>query len=153
MPASSEQILFISESGVQNLSSPGNVKIQYHSLNFQSKFSFILSARTSGPSYHVSSPLKLLPGGRSQDGGGIGWVITFSSSSSPGWMHETSARTWCSGRTWRERVQREVRGGIGMGKTCKLKDVSFQCMTKFTTKKKKEKKIQVHSCMCKNIQN
>ena len=27
-------------------------------------------------------------------------------------------------------------GGIGMGKTCKLKDVSFQCMTKFTTKKK-----------------
>ena len=25
-----------------------------------------------------------------------------------------------------------------MGKTCKLKDVSFQCMTKFTTKKKKE---------------
>ena len=29
-------------------------------------------------------------------------------------------------------------GGIGMGKTCKLKDVSFQCMTKFTTKKKKK---------------
>ena len=28
---------------------------------------------------------------------------------------------------------REVGGGIGMGKTCKLKDVSFQCMTKFTT--------------------
>ena len=24
-------------------------------------------------------------------------------------------------------------GGIGMGKTCKLKAVSFQCMTKFTT--------------------
>ena len=24
-------------------------------------------------------------------------------------------------------------GGIGMRKTCKLKDVSFQCMTKFTT--------------------
>ena len=32
-----------------------------------------------------------------------------------------------------ERVEREVGGGIGMGKTCKLKDVSFQCMTKFTT--------------------
>ena len=28
----------------------------------------------------------------------------------PGWMHETSARTWCSGRTWRERVGREVDG-------------------------------------------
>ena len=54
---------------------------------------------------------------------------------SPGWMHETSARTWCSGKTWRERVEREVAGGIGMGKTCKLKDVSFQCMTKFTTNK------------------
>ena len=32
-----------------------------------------------------------------------------------------------------ERVEREVGGGIGMGKTCNLKDVSFQCMTKFTT--------------------
>ena len=32
--------------------------------------------------------------------------------------------------------KRDVGGGIGMGKTCKLKDVSFQCMTKFTTKKK-----------------
>ena len=52
---------------------------------------------------------------------------------SPGWMHETSARTWCSGKTWRERVEREMGGGIGMGKTCKLKAVSFQCMTKFTT--------------------
>ena len=31
-----------------------------------------------------------------------------------------------------------------MGKTCKLKDVSFQCMTKFTTKKKKKPK----ACVC-----
>ena len=30
-------------------------------------------------------------------------------------------------------MEREVGGGIGMGKTCKLKDVSFQCMTKFNT--------------------
>ena len=36
-------------------------------------------------------------------------------------------------------MEREVGGGIGMGKTCKLKDVSFQCMTKFTTKKKKKR--------------
>ena len=28
-------------------------------------------------------------------------------------------------------------GGIGMGNTCKPMAVSFQCMTKFTTKKKK----------------
>ena len=67
---------------------------------------------------------------------------------SPGWMHETSARTWCSGRTWREGVEREVGGGIGMGKTCKLKDVSFQCMTKFTTKKKRKKKYKyIHVCV------
>ena len=41
-----------------------------------------------------------------------------------------------SGKTWRERVEREVGGGIGMGNTCKPKAVSFQCMTKFTTNKK-----------------
>ena len=29
-------------------------------------------------------------------------------------------------------------GGIGMGKTCEPKAFSFQCMTKFTTKKKKQ---------------
>ena len=34
-------------------------------------------------------------------------------------------------------MEREVGGGIGMGKTCKPKAISFQCMTKFTTKKKK----------------
>ena len=31
-------------------------------------------------------------------------------------------------------------GGIGMGNTCKPMAVSFQCMTKSTTIKKKEKK-------------
>ena len=35
---------------------------------------------------------------------------------------------------------REVGGGIGMGKTCEPKAFSFQCMTKFTTNKKKIKK-------------
>ena len=29
----------------------------------------------------------------------------------PGWMHETSARTWCTVRTWREQVGRQVGGG------------------------------------------
>ena len=37
------------------------------------------------------------------------------------------------------RVEREVGGGIGMGNTCKPMAVSFQCMTKFTTNKKKTK--------------
>ena len=31
---------------------------------------------------------------------------------SPGWMHETSARAWCTGKTQRDRVEREVGGGI-----------------------------------------
>ena len=68
---------------------------------------------------------------------------------SPGWMHETSAWTWCTGKTWRERVEREVGGGIGMGNTCKPMAVSFQCMTKFTTnKKKKEKEITCVRVRC-----
>ena len=33
-------------------------------------------------------------------------------------------------------MEREVRGGIGMGNTCKPMAVSFQCMTKSTTIKK-----------------
>ena len=60
---------------------------------------------------------------------------------SPGWMHETSARTWCTRMTQRDRVEREVGEGIGMGNTCKPMAVSFQCMTKFTTNKKIKKKI------------
>ena len=55
---------------------------------------------------------------------------------SPGWMHETSAQTWCTGKTQRDRVEREVGGGIGIGNTCKSMADSFQCMTKPTTIKK-----------------
>ena len=50
----------------------------------------------------------------------------------PSWMHETSARTWCAGKTQRDRVEREVGGGIGMGNTCKSMSNSCQCMTKTT---------------------
>ena len=52
---------------------------------------------------------------------------------SPGWMHETSAQAWCTGKTQRERVEREVGGGIGMRNTCKSMGNSSQCMTKTTT--------------------
>ena len=52
---------------------------------------------------------------------------------SPGWMHETSARTWCTGKSQRDRVEREVGGGIEMGNTCKSVADSCQCMTKTTT--------------------
>ena len=51
---------------------------------------------------------------------------------SPGWMHETSARAWCTGKTQRDRVEREVGGGIGMGNTCKSMADSCQCMTRPT---------------------
>ena len=49
---------------------------------------------------------------------------------SPGWMHETSARAWCTGKTQRNQVEREVEGGIGMGNTHKSMANSCQCMTK-----------------------
>ena len=52
---------------------------------------------------------------------------------SPGWMHETSTRAWCTGKTQRDRVKREVGGGIWMGNTCKSMADSCQCMTKTTT--------------------
>ena len=41
--------------------------------------------------------------------------------------------TWCTGKTQRDRVEREVGGGIGMGNTCKSMADSCQCMTKTTT--------------------
>ena len=49
---------------------------------------------------------------------------------SPGWMHETSSWTWCTGKTQRDPVEREVGGGIGMGNTCNFMADSSQCMTK-----------------------
>ena len=55
---------------------------------------------------------------------------------SPGWMHETSAQAWCTGKTQRKWVEREVGGEIGMGNTCKSMADSYQCMAKTTTIKK-----------------
>ena len=52
---------------------------------------------------------------------------------SPGWMHETSALVWCTGKTQRDPVEREVGGGIGMGNTCNSMADSCQCMAKTTT--------------------
>ena len=51
---------------------------------------------------------------------------------SPGWMHETSARAWCTGKTQRDRVEREVGRGFRKGNTCKSMADSCQCMTKPT---------------------
>ena len=52
---------------------------------------------------------------------------------SPGWMHETSARAWCTGKTQRDLGREEVGEGIRMGNTCKSMADSCPCMTKPTT--------------------
>ena len=52
---------------------------------------------------------------------------------SPGWMHETSTRAWCTRKTQRNWVEREMGGGIGMGNTCNSMADSCQCMTITTT--------------------
>ena len=52
---------------------------------------------------------------------------------SPGWMHETSAQGRCTGKTQRDRVEREVGEGIRMGNTCKSMADSYQRKTKTTT--------------------
>ena len=52
---------------------------------------------------------------------------------SPGWMHETSAWAWCTGKTQKNRVEREVGGGIGMVNICKSMADSCKCMEKTTT--------------------
>ena len=51
---------------------------------------------------------------------------------SPGWMHETSAWAWCTGKTQRNLVEWEVGGGIGMGNIYKSMADSCQYMTKTT---------------------
>ena len=52
---------------------------------------------------------------------------------SPGWMHETSARDWSAGKTQRDGMEREDGGGIRMGNTCKSMADSCQCMAETTT--------------------
>ena len=52
---------------------------------------------------------------------------------SPGWMHETSAWGWCTGKTQRDGMERDVGGGFRMGNTCKSMADSCQCMAKTTT--------------------
>ena len=49
---------------------------------------------------------------------------------SPGWMHDTSAWAWCTGKTQRNWVEREVGVGIGMGNIWKSMADSCQYMTK-----------------------
>ena len=52
---------------------------------------------------------------------------------SPGWMHETRAQGWCTGKTQRDGMEREAGGGMGMGNTCTFMADSYQCIAKNTT--------------------
>ena len=52
---------------------------------------------------------------------------------STGWMHETGAQGWCSGKTQRDGIEREAGGGIGKGNTCKSMADSCQRMAENTT--------------------
>ena len=51
---------------------------------------------------------------------------------SPGWMHKTSAQGWCTGKTQKDGMGREEGGGIKMGNTSKSMADSCQCMAKTT---------------------
>ena len=61
---------------------------------------------------------------------------------SPGRMHETNAWAWCTGKSQRDWVEREVGWGIGMGNTYISMADSCQCITKTTKKKKKDSTLQ-----------
>ena len=58
---------------------------------------------------------------------------------SPGLMHETSARGWCTGKTQRDGMGSEVGGAFRMGNTCKTMADSCQCMAVNTYIKKQER--------------
>ena len=76
-----------------------------------------------------------------EDEGGMFWENSIETyilsrvkeTTSPGWMQETSAQGWCTGKTQRDGMGREAGGGIGMGNTCKSMAASCQCMAKTTT--------------------
>ena len=69
-------------------------------------------------------------------------LLTLKTDSKPQiWMYENhfkfvkttdDDRAWCTGKTQRNQVEREVGGGIGMGNTCKSMADSCQCITKTT---------------------
>ena len=48
-------------------------------------------------------------------------------------IKKNKCSAWCTGKTHRDRVEREVGGGIGMVNTCKPLADSRQCMTETTT--------------------
>ena len=52
---------------------------------------------------------------------------------SPGWMHETSAQGWCTGKTLRDGMGREAGEVFRMGNTCTPMADSCECQAKTTT--------------------
>ena len=72
-------------------------------------------------------------GGMFQENSIETWILSrVKQIASPGWMHETSAQGWCTGKTQRD-GEREMGGGFRMGNTCKSMADSCQYMAKTTT--------------------
>ena len=86
----------------------------------------IQKSRCMGLSHKKTSVFLRLKGAQVQH------FITLRKGWAAGGMHETSAWAWCTGKTQRNRVEREVGGGIRMGNTCNSMADSCQCMTKPT---------------------
>ena len=61
------------------------------------------------------------------------YIIKCETDASPGWMHETSARGWCTGMTQRDGMGREVGGEFRMGNASTPVADSCQCMAETTT--------------------
>ena len=61
------------------------------------------------------------------------YIIKGETDHQPRLMHEISAQGWCTGKTQRDGMEREVEGGIGMGNTCKSMADSCQYVAKTTT--------------------
>ena len=85
------------------------------------------------PTHYPTFLNKMFSDGMFQENSIETWMLSrVKQITSPGWMHESSARAWCTGKTQRDQVKREVGGGIRMGNTCKSMANSCQCMTKTT---------------------
>ena len=84
-------------------------------------------------------------------------IINRSSSYALGWVHETSAQGWCTGKTQRDGMGREVGAGWGWGthvnpwllhvnvwqKPLQYCKVTSLQLIKITEKKKKKKRLQI----------